>query len=50
MLTFILLAIFFLIARDAHRAARREAAKKRQDAKNGIVTVATIVIDDGDPW
>lgn len=50
MLTFILLAIFFMIARDAHRAVRRQAAKKRQDAKKGIVTVATIVIDDGDPW
>lgn len=50
MLTFILLCVFFMIARDAHRAAKRTRAKKLCNAKKGIVTVATIVIDDGDPW
>ncbi len=50
MVTFILLSIFFLIARDAHRTAKRKSAKKLSDAKKGIVTVTTVVIDDGDPW
>jgi|GEM_PF-7106344 hypothetical protein len=50
MITFILLAIFVMIARDEHRAAKRKRAKELSDSQNGIITVTTIVIDDGDPW
>ncbi len=50
MITFILLAIFVMIARDEHRAATRKRAKELSDSQNGIITVTTIVIDDGDPW
>ena len=49
MLTFILLYIFYLALRDERRAAKREAVKKLQDAKKGIVTITTIVIDSGFP-
>jgi len=49
MLTFILLCIFYLALRYERLAARSEAAKKLQDARKGIVTVATIVIEDDFP-